>query len=320
MEWVIAASFLLSSFLFFTAILSRLFLSDKRLERRLKQYLAVSDRSRLDRKTFQWLWQLQWTKQNIRKKLLTKEKNAKLETMLKRAGLPLKPEEYVLFQWIMTALCGSLFLLFFGQFAFLVIGCTIGWMMPRWYVQKKQKARIIKFNESLPDVLTTMIGSLRAGFSFPQSLQVVIEEASSPMKEEMEAVLREMQYGGSLEEALNHLKERVPSNDLELMIQAIVIQRQVGGNLATVLEKIVQTIRDRTKIQRQVLTLTAQGRLSGMVIGLLPAILAMIIYWIEPNYMKTLFSHPIGLMMLTGGGIASAIGFIIIRKLTAIEV
>jgi tight adherence protein B len=129
-----------------------------------------------------------------------------------------------------------------------------------------------------------------------------------------------MQYGSTIEDSLNELKTRMPSEDLDLMIQAIIIQRQVGGNLATVLDKIVETIRDRTKIQRQITTLTAQGKLSGIIIGLLPLILAVLLYMIEPDYIGTLFKNPIGWVMIGAGGISGIIGFILIRKITTIEV
>ena len=129
-----------------------------------------------------------------------------------------------------------------------------------------------------------------------------------------------MQYGKGIEDALNDLNERMPSEDLDLMIQAILIQRQVGGNLATVLDKIIETIRDRTKIQRQITTLTAQGKLSGYVIALLPVILGFLLYLIQPDYIGGLFRHPIGLAMVGAGVISGIIGFILIKKITTIEV
>jgi len=147
-----------------------------------------------------------------------------------------------------------------------------------------------------------------------------VEEGEAPIKDEIELVLKEMQYGSTLEDSLNGLYERMPSKDLELMVQAIIIQRTVGGNLATVLDKIVNTIRDRTKIQRQITTLTAQGRLSGVVIGLLPVALAFILYLIEPDYIGALISHPVGMIMLAGGAVSGAVGFFMIKKITTIEV
>lgn len=285
----------------------------------MKRYLAHSEQ-KLNPKHFNLFLQYQLAKQRIRKNVLSKEKNNKLESMLSRSGLPIKPEEYVLFQWISTALLGGLMVLLTGNWLLLPIGLLMGFQIPRWYLKKKQKERMARFNDGLPDMISTIVGSLRAGFSFPQALKTVIEEADSPIKEEMETVIKEMQYGSSLEDSLNELKERMPSEDLDLMIQAILIQRQVGGNLATVLDKIVETIRDRTKIQRQIKTLTAQGRLSGIVIGLLPIILAFVIYLIEPQYIGTLFTHPIGIALTIAGGISGVIGFVLIKKITTIEV
>lgn len=320
MKWYLLILVMFTSYLFFIAVLQLIFLSNNRLDKRMKHYLALQDRKTLDRKKFSLLLQMQLTKQKIRQQVLTKDKNARLAIAISRAGVQIKPEEYVLFQWILTALFGMVLLLITGDFVFLFIGALIGFMAPNWYLKQKQKKRLIAFNDGLADMISTIIGSLRAGFSFPQSLKTVAEEAHSPIKEEMEEVLREMQYGSNIEDALNELKRRMPSEDLDLMIQAIIIQRQVGGNLATVLEKIVETIRSRTKIQRQIMTLTAQGRLSGIVIGLLPVILGLVLYVIEPEYIGTLFSHPIGLLLLGAGVFFGIIGFVLIRKLTLIEV
>lgn len=320
MKWFVLILFLFTTFLFFTAILQTVLLRDKNIEKRIKRYLSVSEKRGFDRNRFNLLVQMQVTKQKIRKQVLTKEKNSKFETMLNRAGLELRPEEYILFQWISIALTAGILFLISTNYFFMILGGIIGFLLPKLYVKKKQKERMTKFNEGLPDMLSTVVGSLRAGFSFPQALKAVVEEAHSPIKEEMENVLREMQYGSSIEDSLNNLKGRMPSEDLDLMIQAILIQRQVGGNLATVLDKIVETIRERTKIQRQVVTLTAQGRLSGIVIGLLPLALGLFIYLIEPEYISTLFSHPVGLILITVGLISGLIGFLMIRKLTTIEV
>ncbi len=312
---------LFSSCLFFIAIFQLLFLTDKRLKKRMNHYLQIEQAaSKLDRKKFNFIVQFRMANQQVKNRLMTKNKNMKLEIVLKRAGVPLKPEEYMLFQLISTLFLGMFLFLFSGKLFFLIVGFVIGYFIPIFWIKKKQQERMRRFNEGLSDMITTVVGSLRAGFSFPQALKTVVEEAHSPIKEEMEIVLREMQYGSSIEEALTSLKERMPSEDLDLMIQAILIQRQVGGNLATVLDKIVQTIRDRTRIQQQILTLTAQGRLSGIVIGLLPIILAIVIYFIEPDYIGTLLEHPIGIGMIGIGVIAGIIGFILIRKLTVIEV
>ncbi|MCA0983411.1 type II secretion system F family protein [Halobacillus yeomjeoni] len=320
MKWFLLAMILFSTFLFFSALFQMIFFSDKRMKKRLERYLDQDEKKGFDRKKFTLALQIQLAQKNIKDRMLTKEKNSKLEKSLSRAGMALKPEEYVLLQWLSICMGGGLFYLVTGQLLFVFVGAILGLLFPKWYLLNKQKVRYQKFNEGLPDMLSTIVGALRAGFSFPQALKTVVDESHNPIKDEMETVLREMKYGSSMEESLHRLYDRMPSEDLDLMIQAILIQRQVGGNLATVLEKIMDTIRERTKIQRQIKTLTAQGRLSGIVIGLLPIILALVLFAIEPEYIGTLFTHPVGIALLIAGAISGSIGFFLIRKLTTIEV
>jgi len=320
MKWLILLFFAFSSVLFFAAILNSLFFTDRRLQKRMKYYLVNQGNKPFDRKKFNFLLQLQLYNQKLQKKIPMGKSTEKLELMLIRAGIPLAPAEFVIFRWMAAFLTGGIMYLFLGKLLAFVVGIILGFMTPKWGIQRKQQKRLQKFNDGLPDMITVIIGSLKAGFSFPQSLKSVVEESDSPIQEEIDLVLKEMQYGSNLEDALNQLQDRMPSGDLDLMIQAILIQRQVGGNLATVLETIVQTIRDRNAIQRQVTTLTAQGRLSGMVIGLLPIILGIIIYFISPDYIGSLFKHPIGMALVGAGAFSGVIGFILIRKLTIIEV
>jgi tight adherence protein B len=320
MRWIIMGMVGISSFLLVLAVLQILLLSNKRMDHRLKRYLDLNDKLRLSRKKFNLLVQLQLYKQTVRDKVLTRKKKNRLEYLLSRSGVSIKPEEYILFQWISTFLCAGFLYLLTGNILLLLVGAIAGYMLPRWWISRKQRKRMVDFNDGLLDMLTTIIGSLRAGFSFMQALRTVVDESEGPIREESEIVLKEMQYGTSMEDALNEWKERMPSEDLDLMIQAILIQRQIGGNLAVVLETIVQTIRDRIRIQRQVTTLTAQGRLSGIVIGLLPFVLGLMIYFIEPSYIGSLFHHPIGRIMVGAGLISGAVGFVFIRKLTTIEV
>ncbi len=259
-------------------------------------------------------------REKVKKFSLTKEKNNKLELKLYRAGVPLKPEEYMMFSWIAGLLGAGVLFLIVNHVAALPVGLIVGLLLPRMVIEKKQRNRLKEFNDQLPDMIISVIAALKAGFSFPQALKSVMEEAKSPMKEELAKILKEMQYGSTTEDALHRLYERMPSEDLDLMIQAVLIQRQVGGNLATVLQKIVETIKDRVKIQGQISTLTAQGRLSGMIIGLLPAILGLALSFIEPEYIGQLFSNPIGVTFLVIAVISSAVGFVLIRKITTIEV
>ncbi|MDB4866278.1 MAG: type secretion system protein [Cohnella sp.] len=320
MNWILIAMVAMSSFLLSAALLQQFFHTDKRMEKRLNRFLDLNDKKQLGRKKFNLLVQLQLYKHAVRDRVLTKKRSSRLETMLHLSGVPLKPEEYVMFQWICTALCGGLLYLLSGQWLLMVLGAIVGFALPRLWIGKKRKARLTAFHDGLLDMLTTIIGSLRAGFSFAQALKTVVDESDGPIHDEAETVLKEMQYGSTMEDALTEWKERMPSEDLDLMIQAILIQRQIGGNLAVILETIVQTIRDRGRIQRQVTTLTAQGRLSGIVIGLLPFVLGIILYLIEPSYIGTLFQTHIGLALVAACFVSGTIGFLFIRKITTIEV
>lgn len=255
----------------------------------------------------------------VRKKKPSKKRDS-LEQKLNIAGVPMKAEEFVVFQGIAMLLGGGLLYLFSQQLLFLAIGAVLGYLTPNLVLKQKQKKRIKQFNEGLPGMITSVNGSLRAGFSLLQGLQMVAEESYSPIKEEVQYVLKTMQYGASLEEALADWKQRMPSGDLDIMVEAILIQRQVGGNLTYLLDKILETIRERTRIENQIKTLTAQGKLSGLVISLLPVGVGGLIFMINPEYMGILFTNPIGLGLLAGAFISAVIGFLFIRKITTIEV
>ncbi|MFC4402426.1 type II secretion system F family protein [Gracilibacillus xinjiangensis] len=253
-------------------------------------------------------------------KKIPKKKNSKLATRISIAGLPIKPEELIAFQWMSALIAAGTFYLLSNQVILAMVGMIIGYVIPNIWLKQKEQKRIKQFNEELPNMLTSIISSLRAGFSFVQALQLVAEEANSPIKEEVETLLKSMQYGTSLEDAMLEWKNRIPSNDLGLLIEAILIQRQVGGNLAYLLGKIVETTRERKKLQNQVKSLTAQGKLSGIVISALPVVLGLIIYVINPEYIMTLFNHPIGQILLGAALVGGIIGFLLVRKITTIEV
>lgn len=320
MTWYLTGMVLVTSFLFFLFILQTLFLSNKRMDKRMKHFLELHERKKL--KPVQWkqLLQMKMLKQKMRSRMRNRKQGQQLRYRLEKAGVPLTPEEFTLLNAMSAGVSGGLFYLVGGEWLLLVVGAILGLVLPKAWLHKKQNERLRKLNEALPDLIATLVGSLRSGFSLPQALKTASEEIEPPLKEEIRTVLTEMKYGSALEDALNDWLKRMPSDDLELMIQAILIQKQVGGNLAEVLDKIVETIRERNRIQRQISTLTAQGKLSGIVIGLLPIILAVALYMIDPTYIGTLFGHPIGMMMLASGLISGIIGFFFIRKITTIEV
>lgn len=315
--------FFMFCFLLIAGIMFLFILLDRKVEKRINYYFEISKsiRDRRARKEQLKMYGSSLKRMNeALKDTLSGIDQEKNEQMLKSAGVSYSPEEYMMLRWFLTAIAGGGFYFLTNNLIFIIPGGIIGYISPRLWLKRKIKLRIQKFNEGLPDMITTIVGSLRSGYSFSQALKTVAEECESPIKEEVTLMLKEMNYGISMEEALYNLSSRMPSNDLEMLIQSVLIQRQVGGNLANVLDIIVKTIRDRNKIQRQVHTLTSQGRLSGKVIGLLPVALGGMIYLINPEYINALFSNIVGIGIISAGVISGVIGFVLIHKLTKIEV
>lgn len=247
-------------------------------------------------------------------------KREMLESELAAAGLMMKVEEYIAFRVMAFIIAGGILYILTSNFPLALIGGVFGYLLPSILVKRKKNRRIKAFNEALPGMITSISGSLRAGFSLLQSLQMVEEESYSPMKEEVQDVLKALQYGTRLEDALVDWKRRMPSPELDMLVESILIQREVGGNLVYLLDKILETIRERTRLKNQIRTLTAQGKLSGLIIGLLPIGVGTLIYVINSDYMSLLFMEPIGRILLIVAAVSQIIGFVFIRKMTIIEV
>ncbi len=200
----------------------------------------------------------------------------RLSVELARADLKLRPAEFLIFWAVSPVLFVAVaFVLGFVLTALqnpvaLAAAGLIGLWFPRLYLKRRQAKRLKLFKDQLPDTITLLANSLRAGSSFLQGIELVTREGQPPISEEFERVVREMSLGMALQPALNNLSRRVDSEDLELMVTAINIQSQVGGNLATILDSIAFTIRERIRIQGEIQTLTAMQRYSGYVITLLP--------------------------------------------------
>ena len=259
--------------------------------------------------------------------------STRLSTDLARADLKMRPAEFLIL-WAVTpiAFLAAAFVLGFilpslrNPVALVVIG-LIGLWAPRLYLKRRQAKRITSFGEQLPDTITLLANSLRAGSSFLQGLELVTREARPPISTEFERVVRDMQLGLAMQPALNNLVRRVASEDLELMVTAIQIQAQVGGNLATVLDSIAFTIRERVRIHAEINTLTAMQRYSGYVITLLPVGLAGLLFVISPTYITAMFNKPpemfglpTGVIFFIIGLISMGIGYFFISRIVDIKV
>lgn len=258
---------------------------------------------------------------------------ANMATDLARADLKLRVSEYLfiiagctigvpLLLMVVSAVLPTL-----GNPVFLIVGAVIGFMLPRFYVSRRKRSRLNSFNKQLPETITLIANALRSGSSFLQAIELVTREARPPISLEFSRVIREVNLGLPFDAAMENMVRRVRSEDLELMVTAITIQHQVGGNLAEILDSIAFTIRERIRIKGEIRTLTAQQRMSGYVVGALPIGLAGLLFVIAPKFMQPMFQKPpeaiglpLGMIILGFGGFMMAIGFLLIRRIVDIKV
>jgi tight adherence protein B len=269
----------------------------------------------------------------INKVVENRDFGANLARDLARADLKMKPSEYLAI-WAGTIVgVPVLFLLLsvvmpgLGNPIIVLAGAFVGFMLPRFWLARRRSGRLGAFNKQLPDTIMLIANALRAGSSFLQAVELVVRETRPPISTEFGRVIREVNLGLPFEQAIENMVRRVRSDDLELMATAINIQHQVGGNLAEILDSIAYTIRERVRIKGEIRTLTAQQRLSGYVVGLLPIGLAGFLFIAAPNFMQAMFLKPpevlglpAGVIVLAFGGFMMFIGFMIIRKIVDIEV
>ena len=258
---------------------------------------------------------------------------ANISRELAQADLKLKVSEY-LFIWAGAIVGIPVFMFIFGFFLpalqnpiVLLIGAVVGFFLPRFYVRRRQGGRLKSFNKQLPDTITLLANALRAGSSFLQAIELVVRESRPPIATEFQRVIREVNLGLPFEQALQNMVRRVKSDDLDLMVTAISIQYQVGGNLAEILDSIAYTIRERVRIKGEIQTLTAQQRISGYVVAFLPIGLAGFLFIIAPSFMAPMFDPavnvggiPTGEILIGVGLTMMFIGFMAIRKIVDIEV
>ncbi len=197
-----------------------------------------------------------------------------------------------------------------------------GLWAPRIYITMARNRRLRAFNSQLADTIGLLSSALRSGYSLLQSMELVAREGPSPVSGEFERVVREVGLGLSPEEALANLVRRMQSDDLELMVTAINVQREVGGNLAEVLDTIASTIRERVKLKGEIRVLTAQQQYSGYIVGLLPVGLSLILFIINPTYMEAVFqkTHWCGWTMFGCSGVMILVGFLAIQRIVDIKV
>ncbi len=245
----------------------------------------------------------------------------RLTVDLQRADLKLTASEFILINLAAVLIC-FLIALFLGRtnLIFGLLGGLVGFYLPRLYIRRLQSQRLAAFNNQLGDMLILLSNSLRSGYSLLQSVETVSKDMPPPMSVEFVRVVREIGLGLTIEESLAHLLLRIQSEDLDMVVTAINIQHEVGGNLSEILDTIAETIRERVRIKGQIKALTSAQRLSGNVIALLPVVLSVFMFVFNPRYFNKMFVETCGIIMLVTGGVTILLGYFAIRKITDIEV
>lgn len=248
-----------------------------------------------------------------------------------KADAKLRVSEYIAIQILSIVGFGALGYFIFGNSIFIgVLGAILGFFLPQIFLSSAAKRRLRAFDDQLVTTLNLWVNALRSGYSVLQSMEAIATELQAPVSVEFERVVQEVRLGLSVPQGLDNMLRRVPSDDLDLVITAVKIQREVGGNLAEVLDTISFTIRERLRIKGEIRTLTAQGRLSGWIISMLPFVLAFILFLINRDYVAELWVNeapffpvlniPCGWIVIGVGVLMMIIGIIIIQKIVDIEV
>ena len=243
---------------------------------------------------------------------------------LARADLKLKAGEYLALMVIFTVGGGFLVWYIGGKsILFAIVGAFLGSLLPRMYVRRQQSQRLIRFNDQLSDMLNLMVNGLRAGYSTMQAMEAVSREMPPPISDEFKRVVQEMQLGLPMDRSLDNLLRRIPSDDLDLVIAAMNVQREVGGNLAEILDTISHTIRERVRIKGEIRVLTSQVMYSGKFLALMPLLILGALFLMNKPYMMQFFNPEtrlIGIPMLIVGGLMIVAGYFVMTRIATIDV
>lgn len=256
----------------------------------------------------------------IAKALGRLQQGRRIELLMQQADWPIRGTEFEAILLLWGGLVGLITFLVTLKGAMFFAGALAGILMGLALLGLRIRRRRKKFTNQLGDMLTMVANALRAGFSFMQAFELISREMDAPMGREVQLVVNEVNLGNTLESALDNMQRRVVSPDFELVVTAVLIQRQVGGDLASILDTISETIAERVRMRREVMALTAQGRASGWVLAAIPVGLFIILYMMSPNYLSPLLDTEIGQMCIVGALILEVIGFFVIQRIVDINI
>lgn len=248
------------------------------------------------------------------------KRTKRLEQQLIKADILISLEELLVIKILFATAVSFLAFSLTKGIPAIIIAFILTWNAPKLVIYRRIKERSRLFDSQLNEGIMIISNSLKAGYSFLQAVAVTSEETHDPFSKEFKKMLKEMSLGISEEEAVKNLCARVESEDLVLIVNAILIQKDVGGNLSEILDNISETIRERQKIKGELKTLTAQGRLSGIIVMLIPIFIGLAIYVFNRDYILTLFTTPVGLAMVIMSVLNQVLGFVIIRKIVNVNI
>jgi tight adherence protein B len=243
-----------------------------------------------------------------------------VEVNLERANLPLRAAEALFFLGALSFLVGVATFALTGNFLFAIGALAVTLMLPKVALDIRVRRRQKAFVALLPDMLALLAGTLKAGYSITQGFEAVSQEVEEPMGKELRRVVTEHRLGRTLEDALDATADRMGSDDFAWTVMAIKIQREVGGNLAELLLTVANTMTQRERLRRDVNSLTAEGRVSAFILGVLPPGLAAVMFVMNRDYISQLFDDTLGYVFIGLALVAMAIGFAWMKKIITIEV
>lgn len=256
----------------------------------------------------------------IAKALGRLQQGRRIELLMQQADWPIRGTEFEAILLLWGGFVGLITFLVTLKGAMFFAGALAGILMGLALLGLRIRRRRKKFTNQLGDMLTMVANALRAGFSFMQAFELISREMDAPMGREVQLVVNEVNLGNTLESALDNMQRRVASPDFELVVTAVLIQRQVGGDLASILDTISETIAERVRMRREVMALTAQGRASGWVLAAIPVALFAILYMMSPSYLSPLIDTEIGRMFMIGALVLEVIGFFVIQRIVDIKI
>ena len=304
-------------YLYYLMVFRTLYRNRIRQDARLDRFLAAQRPEDRGEKTEPSLKHLI---RRLGRPLIRKDRSARLELQLIRAGILLRSEEYIIIVYLSAIVPPLLIYMLTGNIFAAAVTLAAGLIMPRQLLNAAIRKRLNRFNQQLPDAINVMIYALKSGLSLIQAAESVANEMSDPISSEFKRMVNEITIlSRPKNEALEDMSRRVNSEDLDLVVTAIVIHSQVGGNLAEVLENIVETVRDRITVKGEIRAITAQGRISGIIVASIPVFVGTMILFIDPGYLMPLVTKPMGWLLIGFCIISEFLGFIFMKQIMTID-